>query len=265
MTAFSSIASPVHLRRTTVLIVDDSAVVRSELRRQLSAESDVEVIGVAPRLDNLIAQQQADVIVLDSELPMLRAPGQIRSTIEALIPAVIALASPTSAGAATAIEALAAGATDAVAKPGSSSLLDAFGRELIRRINAARSVRPLRIFSGENLLSIGCCTGGVKPLIDRLSELPARATPTLVVHQLPACFTPALVRHLGSRCKIAVREAVDGETLQSDCVLIAPGGRHIVVRHCGSTRRIEIKDGPEVGRERPSFDLLVQSQIALRN
>jgi two-component system chemotaxis response regulator CheB len=238
--------------KTRVMIVDDSAVVRSQLRRKLTEDSGIEVVGAAcewtgtmPAPDNIVP----DVIVLDIELPSLRGPGRIREVIEKSGSAVIVLASMTGIGAASAVEALAAGAVDAVAKPGSSAALELFGANLVRKIHDARLVRPLQIVSTDNLLAISGSTGEVKPLVKILSELKPDAPATLVVQQLPDGFSTALVRYLSARCSVRIKEAQTGDGLEAGQVLLAPAGRHMLLRETGSKRFVEVKDGPTCRQE----------------
>ncbi len=252
-----------------VLIVDDSAVVRSQLRQQFGDGSAVEVLGSvadwSAALD-VSARQKPDLIVLDIQLPSFRGPGLVSAAIETLndlqIP-VIVLASPTGGGAATAVEALVAGAADAVAKPVTSGELETFGRTLVRKVHAAtvrdRNIARLRTFESSGVIAFGGSTGGVKPLVHRLSSLHAEKGPIVVAQDLPAGFTTALARHLTAVCKFQVREAENNDIVRGGLALLAPGGRHMVLCREGTELLVRIKDGPEVDHHRPSVELLFRS------
>ncbi len=81
----------------------------------------------------------------------------------------------------------------------------------------------------------------------------------VIVQHMPENFTAAFARRLDSICQVSVREAVSGAPVEAGCVLIAPGNRHVLLKHNGNQYYAEVKDGPLVCRHRPSVDVLFRS------
>jgi len=128
-----------------------------------------------------------------------------------------------------------------------------------RREGAASPVRCSMAETTEKIIAIGASTGGVQALTEVLTAFPANAPGTVVVQHMPAKFTASFADRLNSLCAVEVREAVDGDSVIPGRVLIAPGGRHMLLRRSGARYAVEIKDGPEVFHQRPSVEVLFNS------
>jgi two-component system chemotaxis response regulator CheB len=111
----------------------------------------------------------------------------------------------------------------------------------------------------ERIVVIGISTGGVQALEYLLPALPEDCPPIAIVQHMPEKFTSSFADRLNNLSRVTVREARDGDRLQRGQVLIAPGGRHMMVRREGVSYRVEIVDGPLVSRHRPSVDVLFRS------
>ena len=111
----------------------------------------------------------------------------------------------------------------------------------------------------ERLVAIGTSTGGTQALDAVLRALPAEVPGIVVVQHMPAQFTATFAERLDSHCRIRVREAKNGDRVEPGLALIAPGGRHMVVRRAPSHYYVDIVDGPPVNRHRPSVDVLFRS------
>jgi two-component system chemotaxis response regulator CheB len=111
----------------------------------------------------------------------------------------------------------------------------------------------------ERIVVIGISTGGVQALEQLLPALPEDCPPIAIVQHMPEKFTRSFADRLNNLCRVTVREACDGDRLQQGLVLIAPGGRHMMIRREGMNYRAEIVDGPLVSRHRPSVDVLFRS------
>jgi two-component system chemotaxis response regulator CheB len=109
------------------------------------------------------------------------------------------------------------------------------------------------------VVAIGASTGGTEAIREVLEGLPATAPGFVIVQHMPPHFTTAFARRLDLLCSLDVREAKSGDTIIGGRVLIAPGGRHMVVRRSGARYFVEIVDGPPVSRHRPSVDVLFRS------
>lgn len=292
--------APAGLPRKSVMIVDDSAVVRQVISSVLGQDKSIRVLGAVA--DPLLAMQRMrmewpDVIVLDVEMPRMDGITFLRKIMAERPTPVVICSTLTTQGAETTMQALAAGAVAIIAKQRigiKAHLLDA-SAELIRAVRAAAlaNVHNLRIggpgkgataapYGGrevlqeragplsettERIVALGTSTGGTQALETVLAALP-RVTPGIVVVQhMPEKFTSALAARLDSLCQIEVREARDGDRILPGRAYIAPGGKHMSVQRSGAQYHLAVREGPFVNRHRPSVDVLFRSvaQHAGRN
>ncbi|MCD6392684.1 MAG: chemotaxis response regulator protein-glutamate methylesterase [Planctomycetes bacterium] len=262
-----------------VLIVDDSAVVRKILSRQLSQHQGIEVVGTAP--DPFIARDkilslQPDVLTLDLEMPRMDGITFLRKLMKHHPMPVIVLSSLTPKGGKMALEALAAGAVEVIAKPGPAYSVGEACSELVGTIKLASRAQinkntidkrqgdapPRRLSMVETtnkIFAIGASTGGVQALTRLLSAMPANAPGTLIVQHMPAHFTSSFAERLNNECAVNVSEARNGDHVIPGKALIAPGGLHMILQRSGANYYVTIKDGPPVCRQRPSVELMFNS------
>jgi two-component system chemotaxis response regulator CheB len=276
------IANPVSPlgRKIRVLVVDDSAVVRALLTRELSRDPQIEVVGGAPDpyvARDKIVELRPDVLTLDVEMPRMDGITFLGKLMQHFPMPVIVLSSLTATGSRTAIEALAAGAVDVVCKPGGESSVESLAPLLVQKIKQASRARvcarsneataPIEraeavagpVETTHKVIAIGASTGGVQALTEVLTAFPPDAPGTLVVQHMPPKFTHSFAERLNGLCRVRVKEAADGDAVTSGRVLIAPGGRHMVLRRSGAQYIVQIKDGPEVFHQRPSVEVLFDS------
>ncbi|MBI2308682.1 MAG: chemotaxis protein CheB [Rhodocyclales bacterium] len=112
---------------------------------------------------------------------------------------------------------------------------------------------------GEKLIAIGTSTGGTQALDAVLRKLPRAVPGIVVVQHMPAQFTTTFAERLNTHCEIEVREARDGDRVEAGLALIAPGGKHMLVRRAAGHYYVNVIDGPPVNRHRPSVDVLFRS------
>ncbi|POZ64048.1 protein-glutamate methylesterase/protein-glutamine glutaminase [Chromobacterium alticapitis] len=281
-----------------VLIVDDSAVVREILSQMLSTAPDIEVLGASPDpifAMNRMKMRWPDVIVLDIEMPRMDGLTFLRKIMEERPTPVIICSSLTEQGARITLDAMSAGAVAVITKPtiNLKSFLQNASKDLVQEVrNAAgarmgalkRMARPagheagggiapkltadvvLEAPSGlekyrttEKIIAIGTSTGGTQALEYLLPRLPATCPGVAVVQHMPERFTASFASRLNGLCRVEVREARSGDRLTPGMALIAPGGRHLLVKRSGAQYVAEVKDGPLVSRHRPSVDVLFRS------
>lgn len=280
------------MKRIAVLIVDDSAVVRQVLQAQLPMDPQIEVIGAAA--DPLIALERMktrwpDVLVLDVEMPRMDGITFLKKIMaERPTPAVIC-STLTERGAQTSLEALAAGAVAIVTKPklGLKQFLHDKTDDLVSTIKIAANAKLQRLGSAheslatreeltartlqetgdgaamtqttERIVAIGTSTGGTQALEQVLTALPRVSPGIVIVQHMPEKFTAAFAARLDSLCEVEVREARHGDRIVPGRALIAPGGRHTMVKRSGAYYHVEVVDGPLVSRHKPSVDVLFRS------
>ena len=271
------------VRRTRVLIVDDSAIVRTMLANILKSEPDMEVVGLAAdpyAAFDLIVKQKPDVLTLDIEMPRMDGLTFLRKLMAHRPLPVVIVSSVTQTGSAASIEALASGAIDVIAKPGGPYSVTDIADQLKYRIRALRSERAVRfarfrqsgtvqpdlvnLDHAEGLILIGASTGGTQAIESILKRLPANSPPILITQHMPAHFTHAFAARLDSLVPMRVVEARDGERLMRGVAHIAPGDSHLLVAARGGELRTLVQEGPRVHYQRPSVDVLFQSATDLR-
>jgi two-component system chemotaxis response regulator CheB len=286
-------------RRIRILIVDDSAVMRSLLRTVVTADPLLEVAGTAS--DGASALQslstlRPDLMLLDVEMPVMDGLVTLKKmrSMGHRMP-VIMCSSLTQRGARVTIEALAGGASDYVAKPsgqsGREAAIRALSQELLPKIHALTSVaatqpvaapfseaapsvvqmpmpiRPQAATVTPAVVVLGVSTGGPAALDEVLPALPNYfPLPVLVVQHMPELFTKLLAERLNGRCKLTVREAAEGATVVPGTISIARGNWHMEVRASANTSAppmLHLTQGPMENHCRPAVDVLFRSAASV--
>jgi len=260
-----------------VLAVDDSAIVRQVLTKELSRYADIEVVGTAPDpfvARDKIVQLKPDVLLLDVEMPRMDGITFLRKLMRHYPMPVIIISSLTSKGGALALEAMEAGALEVLCKPGSAYSVSEMTAQLVEKIRAVRWAQvdrrdqapsvpsPQRLSLAKTthkIIAIGASTGGTEAIKDVLLRFPADAPGTVVVQHMPAYFTTTFAARLNDLCAIQVREAQDGDSVLPGLALLAPGNLHMLLRRSGARYYVEVRDGPLVCLQRPSVDVLFKS------
>ncbi len=263
-----------------VLIIDDSAVVRKVLSKELSKFKDIEIVGTA--VDPYVARDKIvklkpDVITLDLEMPRMDGLTFLAKLMRFYPMPVVVLSSLTPKNSETALKSLDLGAVDVLCKPGdaystldvSQSLAGAIRTAASARINynPEKSHGPVKVAQSSILLSktthkviaIGASTGGTKAIEVVLRGMPATSPGTVIVQHMPENFTTSFAHRLNEISPMEVREARDNDHVVPGVALIAPGNYHMVLRRNGAIYTVKIKDGPRVHYQRPAVDVLFQS------
>lgn len=281
---------------TKVMVVDDSAFVRKILTEILSKDRGINVIGAAA--DPIFAmrhmrRQWPDVIVLDIVMPRMDGIVFLKQLMSERPTPVVMCSAYTEKGAEATIRALAAGAVNFVTKPrlslrekfpsAAGSVLHAVKEAAQARVINLTDNRPIEskfptevdpklsadailsrpggwaVRSTERIAVIGASTGGTHALENVLAALPPSSPGLAIVQHMPAKFTEAFAARLNVVCRIEVREAVNGDRIVPGKALIAPGGKHMLVKRAFGAYYVEIVEGPPVCRHCPSVDVLFRS------
>jgi two-component system chemotaxis response regulator CheB len=285
------------MKTIDVMVVDDSAVVRKVVGAVLESAPGIRVLhAVSDPLLAIERMKQAwpDVILLDVEMPRMDGITFLRKIMAERPTPVVICSTLTEKGAETTMAALAAGAVSIITKPklGLKDFLSESAEELIGAVRAASQVNVRRLAARvptvpahvpvpakltadavlpaapesrallrttERVVAIGTSTGGTLALEEVLTALP-RVTPGIVIVQhMPEKFTAAFADRLNGLCQIEVREARHGDRVLPGRALIAPGGKHMLLRRDGANYHVDVIDGPLVNRHRPSVDVLFRS------
>jgi two-component system chemotaxis response regulator CheB len=267
-------------RKTRVLIVDDSAIVRKLLCEALSGESDLEVVGTAP--DPFVARDKIlslrpDVLTLDIEMPRMDGLTFLKRLMRFHPMPVVVISSLAQSSSRAAIEALQSGAVEVLAKPGGPYSVGEMKQDLPHKIRAAARARLARtavdpiapvklstppVFHGANrsaVIAIGASTGGTEAIREVLAGMPENSPAIVVVQHIPAVFSTAFANRLNDLCRIQVKEAADGDRVLAGRARVAPGNFHMTLEKRGGEYRVSVQDGPRVCYQRPSVDVLFNS------
>lgn len=282
-----------------VIVVDDSALVRSLLAEIINRQSDMECIGTAN--DPLIAREMIreknpDVITLDVEMPRMDGIDFLGRLMRLRPMPVVMISTLTERGAEVTMRALELGAVDFVAKPrvGLSSGLNELAAQIVDKIrvaavahvrraparSAAAIVHPdagaatapapapaasalLGRVSTEKVICIGASTGGTEAIREVLIHMPADSPAIVITQHMPPGFTTSFAARLNSLCQITVKEAVNGERILPGHAYIAPGGRQFYLARSGANYVAVVDDSPPVNRHKPSVEVLFKSAAAV--
>ena len=276
--------TPAFQKPIRVVVADDSAFMRRLIADALT-ERGAQVVGVGKDGDEalkLCAQHRPDVLSLDLAMPGKDGIGVLRELRRIGSPvAVVVVSAFSPAHGARAVDALAEGAVELVAKPSASALASGFFRELYdkmclaavsRRTRVAPIPRrspsapavvrvPRRSFGTARVVVIACSTGGPKALASLIPALPSTlGSGAVIVQHMPAGFTASLAARLDNASGLTVSEAQGGERLKPSTALVAPGGRHLHLREGGL---VVLGDEPETGGLRPRADITIRDAAAV--
>jgi two-component system chemotaxis response regulator CheB len=267
--------------KTRVVVVDDSALVRSLLKEIIDRQSDMECVGVAS--DPYVAREtirsvNPDVITLDVEMPRMDGIDFLGKLMRLRPTPVVMVSTLTERGAEVTLRALELGAVDFVAKPkigladGMRQLADDItdkiriaARSQVKRAAApaapATPVAPSAVgrLSTEKLVFIGASTGGTEATKEVLLGLPPDAPAVLITQHMPPGFTASYAKRLDGLARIRVKEAADGERVLPGHAYLAPGGLHLSVERSGANYVARVRDGDPVNRHKPSVEVLFES------
>lgn len=271
-----------------LLVVDDSALARKIITNSLAPFADIEIVGTAA--DPYVARDKIlelspDVVTLDIEMPRMDGITFLKLIMKHRPMPVIIISSLTSASSVKAMEALEAGAVDIMEKPGGSYSAHADGSGLAEKIRTAAGARlqarteevkiftrsPARAigqgaagsqsFPARNIILLGASTGGTEALKTVLMSLPGDLPGICIVQHIPAYFSKAFADRLNQICPMEVREAIQGDIVRPGLALIAPGGRHLLLKWRESRYVVELNEGPPVHHQRPSVDIMFDSAV----
>jgi two-component system chemotaxis response regulator CheB len=274
------------IKKIRVIVVDDSALVRSLVSEIINRQPDMVCVGVAN--DPLVAREMIreldpDVITLDVEMPKMDGLDFLARLMRLRPMPVVMLSTLTERGAEVTMRALELGAIDFVAKPrlGLADGLRDLSGQIVEKIRVASVAHVHRIgstqiaavassnpsgnwssssrISTEKLIAIGASTGGTEAIKEVLVKMPANAPGIVITQHMPPGFTTSFAARLDGLCQISVQEARHGERILPGHAYIAPGGRQFSVGRSGANYVCVVEDGEPVNRHKPSVEVLFLS------
>ena len=282
------------LNKIRVLVVDDSALVRSLLAEIINRQPDMVCVGAAS--DPLVAREMIrelnpDVITLDVEMPRMDGIDFLGRLMRLRPMPVVMISTLTERGADVTMKALELGAIDFVAKPklGLADGLNQLATQIVDKIQIASAARVRRketsatssvtpgtvrptppvpaktspLSAVGKVIFIGASTGGTEAIREILTRMPVDSPPILITQHMPAGFTRSFALRLDTLCEVTVKEAVHGEPIQAGHAYIAPGGKQFYLSRIGARLEAVVDDSELVNRHKPSVEVLFKSAAAL--
>ena len=280
------------MSKITVLIVDDSALVRKLLTELLNSDPEIEVVGTAIdpfQARDKIKELNPDMLTLDVEMPRMDGVTFLKNLMRLHPKPVVMISTLTEQGAQVTLDALEYGAVDFVTKPKldlSNTMAD-YAQEIIAKVKTAAKVNvhalahepppqvvekltadavlpankkiPKHLKTTEKIIAIGASTGGTEAIKEVLKRLPADSPGVVIAQHIPAAFSGPFAMRVNSICAMEVCEARDGQQILPGHVYIAPGDKHLMIERSGARFYCVLNDGPPVSRHKPSVDVLFRS------
>jgi two-component system chemotaxis response regulator CheB len=286
---------------TRVLVVDDSGFIRRRIVQILNLEPEIEVVGTAVNGKEAVSKAvelSPDVITMDVEMPVMDGITAVKEIMHKRPCSILMFSASTQAGAKSTLDALEAGAIDFL--PKELSQIDGDrekAEELLRtrvlkigrnsallkhrklkpsctqvsrkaKLSPIHTLRahlsPIKSTSSPRLLVIAASTGGPVAIQKVLMELPKNfPLPILLIQHMPANFTPSFAERLDRLCDVEVKEAEEGDMLKPGVAFLAPGGKQMLLKKCGSRVSIEIRDSRSGESYQPCVDTTFESVAPL--
>ncbi|NRB22289.1 chemotaxis response regulator protein-glutamate methylesterase [Shewanella sp.] len=261
----------------SVLVIDDSPLVRKLLSHLLNNDDDIKVVATAEdpyEARDLIKKLNPDVLTLDIEMPKMDGIAFLRNIMKLRPMPVIMVSTLTAKGAAVTLEALSIGAVDFISKPRSdlTNQLMGYKQELIDKVRLAykSKARPKSLsaattkpLSGEmfsnRLIAIGASTGGTEAIQSVLMRMPSNTPPVVIAQHIPVAFSASFAKRLDNNCPMNVIQAQGGERLRPGTAYLAPGNMHMLIERRGGLLFTKLVDSDPVNRHKPSVDVLFNS------
>ena len=263
---------------TKILIVDDSAVIRTLLTAIFDEDPRLQVVGTANDpfdAREKIKQLAPDVITLDIEMPKMNGIAFLRNLMRLRPMPVVMISTLTQAGAPATLEALELGAVDYVAKPqGDDPLaLENYAKVICDKVYWAskanmatlsdappvqKIVSTGRLKTGF-ICAIGASTGGTEAIKAVITALPEQAPPIVIAQHIPAAFSGSFAKRVNASSVVTVWEAEHQQPILPGNVYLAPGHSHLIIKKNATGYVCCLDQGPEVNRHRPSVEPLFDS------
>lgn len=283
------------MAKLTVLVIDDSALIRKLLSELLNSDPEIEVIATARDAFDArekIKKFNPDVLTLDVEMPKMDGVTFLKKLMRLRPLPVVMISTLTEQGAQVALDALEEGAIDCVAKPkvDVSNTLGHYTEEIITKVKMAAKVDVGTLESrrkstaitqkssikkkiekqalndgikgsrkSEKLIGVGASTGGTEAIKEILMKLPTTCPGIVITQHIPVAFSEAFATRLNNQCDIEVCLAKDGQLILDGNAYISPGDKHLMVEKKKGAYYCKLDDGPAVNHHKPSVDVLFSS------
>lgn len=258
-----------------IAIVNDLSLAREVLRKVVQSTPGNSVAWIAEDGDEAVKRASADrpdVVLMDLVMPRLNGVEATRQIMKASPCPVLVVTATVSGNYDLVIQAMGAGALDAVETPtlGAGGAV-VNGEKLVARLAKLRAALSGVMGSGffipirepapasglPPLLLLGASTGGPDALATVVSALrPGFPAAVLVVQHIAAQYAPGVVQQLARRTSLPVRAAQTGDRPTAGTILVAVSDDHLEVT---PEHTLRYTASPRSNPFRPSVDVLFAS------
>lgn len=260
-----------------VLVVDDSALIRSLMTEIIKNARDMELVGTAQDAfvaRDLVNKFAPDVITLDIEMPKVDGLTFLSRLMKARPTPVIMMSTLTQEGADATFKSLELGAVDFIAKPSLDVVngINQYSGLILEKIrtayqaNVRRKPKQVKASStiinnkkATKIIAIGASTGGTEAIRELLEQFPANSPGIVITQHLPSGFTQSYANRLNRVTQLNVFEAKGGEIIKPGTAYLAPGGKHLTIIKNGGNYVTQLDDSEKVCGHKPSVDLMFNS------
>ncbi|MDD3378114.1 MAG: chemotaxis response regulator protein-glutamate methylesterase [Candidatus Riflebacteria bacterium] len=277
-------------KKIKVVVVDDSAFMRTAIERMIKSDPSIEIVGSASNgveAIEIVLRLKPDVVTMDIEMPVMDGLQALKEIMRVCPTPVLMVSSLTNEGAKITLDALDLGAVDYIPKPGStlSASILSLKDELTAKISAAAGSKPRHLkldflaakrnFASEGskieqyirrAIFIGASTGGPPAVQKILSGInPLVRAPIIIAQHMPQAFTSAFASRMNSLCAIRVKEASNGEIVQNSVAYVCPGDNQTEIERTneGTYRFVITPGNPNDEAFAPCIDTLFSSAASV--
>ncbi len=281
----------------SVLIVDDSALVRKQLTEIISTLNfDIEVAKNGQEAVEKATQKQYDVITMDINMPIMDGIEAVNVIMKEQPTPILMVSSLTTEDATITMDALALGAIDYIAKPGTMNIGRNENRdEILEKVASLSRISPRRLKRKmawpaqrerhrtqptneernvtsklsskdlEKVILIGSSTGGPGLIEQICSSLPSSFKHTVcIVQHMPEQFTAAFAQRLDRASVLPVLETKQNMEMLPGHIYVARGGVHLnfIKKVSG---KIVFREDKEKGKSffQPSANDMIMSALSV--
>ena len=269
-----------------VLVVDDSALIRTMLTKLLDSHEAIEVCGTASDpydAREKIKSLNPDVLTLDIEMPRMNGISFLKNLMRLRPMPVVMISTLTQAGAPSTLEALELGAVDFVPKPKNEATggLADYAEDICDKVIAASkaNLAAFNLNGGDSKLkakkvsphggvgrsgfvcAIGASTGGTEAIKAVMLGMPEDCPPIMITQHIPASFSESFARRVDAASAPKVHQAEHGQPVEAGNAYIAPGHSHLRLKVSSGKLICALDDNGPINRHMPAVEPLFDSVI----
>jgi two-component system chemotaxis response regulator CheB len=263
----------------SVLVVDDSKMMRKAVHRIIEPSRELNIVGEASNGEEAlmqIAHLRPDVVTLDVEMPLMDGITTLKHMMIQNPTPTVMLSSLTREGSRVTFDALRFGAVDFLTKPSNQSPDGVIrqSEEIVRRVKLAAaveldSVQYIRTPASpqknrkpsakdvRHIVGIGAAEGGPGSLLKLIPGLtPDKPAAYLSMVYMAPEYVGAFAEYLDQHSRIPIHRAEDGQRVETGHGYLASGEEYMTVERSGPGLLLRVHPAPFAER-RGSINMML--------